>query len=127
RLQASRSLHRILQGEWLSYKHFEKWSGRQKLAATIRRSIWRCSFISAKAAPSRNAVAQGSFTRYSGRSTGSYGLAERRPRPDGDWIRKSSSFFPDLSCAVSHRGCFPRPAQVSPGWAGFLYFGNTWG
>jgi hypothetical protein len=56
-----------------------------------------------------------------------YCLGERRARPDGDWIRKSSSFLPDLSCAVSQRGCFPRPAQVSAGWAGFLYFGNTCG
>jgi len=38
------------------------------------------------------------------------------------WIRrrqdpKSSSFFPDLSCAVSQRGCFPRPAKSrTAGW-----------
>jgi len=43
----------------------------------------------------------------------------------GDLIRKSSSFFPDLSCAVSQRGCFPRPAQVSDGRLGFLNFGTT--
>jgi hypothetical protein len=42
-------------------------------------------------------------------------------------IRKSSIRFPDLSCAVSQRGFFPRPAQVSDGFAGFLYFGNTFG
>jgi hypothetical protein len=36
-------------------------------------------------------------------------------RSDDGRIRKSSSFFPDLSCAVSQRGCFPRPAQVSDG------------
>ena len=54
-------------------------------------------------------------------------LAERRARPDPGWIRKSSSFFPDLSWAVSQRGCLPLPAQVSAGWAGFLYFGNTCG
>ena len=54
-------------------------------------------------------------------------LAERRARPDAGWIRKSSSFFPDLSWAVSQRGCLPLPAQVSAGWAGFLYFGNTCG
>jgi hypothetical protein len=40
-------------------------------------------------------------------------------------IRKSSIRFPDLSCAVSQRGFFPRPAQVSDGSAEFLYFGNT--
>ena len=33
-------------------------------------------------------------------------------------IRKSSIRFPDLSCAVSQRGFFPRPAQVSDGSAG---------
>jgi hypothetical protein len=33
---------------------------------------------------------------------------------------------PELAdCAVSQRGFFPRPAQVSDGFAGFLYFGNT--
>jgi hypothetical protein len=42
-------------------------------------------------------------------------------------IRKSSIRFPDLSCAVNQRGFFPRPAQVSDGFAGFLYFGNTFG
>jgi len=42
-------------------------------------------------------------------------------------IRKSSIRFPDLSCAVSQRGFFPRPAQVSDGSAGFLYFGKTCG
>jgi hypothetical protein len=42
-------------------------------------------------------------------------------------IRKSSSFFPDLSSADSQRGCFPRPDQVSEGRAGFLYFGKTCG
>ena len=47
-------------------------------------------------------------------------------RPDNS-IRKSSSFFPDLSCAVSQRGCLPRPAQVSDGRSGFLYFGRTRG
>jgi len=36
-------------------------------------------------------------------------------RPDAGWIRKSSSFFPDLSWAVSQRGCLPLPAQVSAG------------
>src|SRR5262245_23793029 len=59
-------------------------------------------------------------------------LLFRRPLPcaaaprriDAGRIRKSSSFFPDLSSAVSQRGCFPRPAQVSAGWAGFLYFGK---
>src|SRR5438874_1920863 len=62
-------------------------------------------------------------------------LLFRRPLPcaaaprriDAGRIRKSSSFFPDLSSAVSQRGCFPRPAQVSAGRAGFLYFGKTCG
>jgi hypothetical protein len=45
----------------------------------------------------------------------------------GRTIRKSSSFFPDLSSADSQRGCFPRPDQVSDGRAGFLYFGKTCG
>jgi hypothetical protein len=59
-------------------------------------------------------------------------LLFRRLRPcaaalGAGWIRKSSSFFPDLSSAVSQRGCFPRPAQVSDGRAGFLYFGKTCG
>ncbi len=53
--------------------------------------------------------------------------APRRVRSDDGWIRKSSRFFPDLSCAVSQRGCFPRPAQVSDGRVGFLYFGKTCG
>jgi hypothetical protein len=42
-------------------------------------------------------------------------------------IRKSSICFPDLSCAASQRGFFPRPAQVSDGSAGFRYFGKTCG
>jgi hypothetical protein len=63
-------------------------------------------------------------------------LLFRRPLPcaaavprriDAGRIRKSSSFFPDLSSAVSQRGCFPRPAQVSASRAGFLYFGKTCG
>lgn len=62
-------------------------------------------------------------------------LLFRRPPPcaaaprriDAGPIRKSSSFFPDLSSAVSQRGCFPRPAQVSAGRTGFLYFGKPAG
>src|SRR5262250_1820358 len=38
-------------------------------------------------------------------------------------IRKSSSFFPPLIAATSHRGLAPRPAQVSPD--GPRYFGGT--
>jgi hypothetical protein len=53
--------------------------------------------------------------------------AAPRPIDIGRTIRKSSSFFPDLSSAVSQRGCFPRPDQVSNGRAGFLYFGKTSG
>ena len=52
-------------------------------------------------------------------------LARRRALSEGGSIRKSLSFFPDLSCAVSQRGCFPRPVQVSDGCLGFLYFGTT--
>ena len=37
-------------------------------------------------------------------------------------IRKSSICFPELSCADNQRGLFPRPAQVSDGSTGFLYF-----
>lgn len=44
-----------------------------------------------------------------------------------DLILKSSIRFPDLSCLVTHRGCLPRPAQVSEGFSGFLNFGNTGG
>ena len=58
---------------------------------------------------------------------GNYYRVLRRARPGRVWIRKSSSFFLALSCAVSQRGCFPRPAQVSDGLAGLLYFGNTCG
>ena len=58
---------------------------------------------------------------------GNYYRVLRRARPGRVWIRKSSSCFPALSCAVSQRGCFPRPAQVSDGLAGLLYFGNTCG
>ncbi len=58
---------------------------------------------------------------------GNYYRVLRRARPGRVWIRKSSSFFPALSCADSQRGCFPRPAQVSDGLAGLLYFGNTCG
>src|SRR5712671_2863521 len=58
---------------------------------------------------------------------GGHYLARRRVRLDDGLIRKSSSFFPDLSCRVSQWGCFPRPAQVSDGWVGFLYFGKTRG
>src|ERR1700681_1764175 len=42
-------------------------------------------------------------------------------------IRKSSIGFPDLSCAVSQRGFFPRPVQVSEGCSGFRNFGKTVG
>ena len=42
-------------------------------------------------------------------------------------IRKSSMRFPDLSCLLSQRGCFPRPAHVSDGSSGFLNFGETGG
>src|SRR5215510_5321762 len=38
-------------------------------------------------------------------------------------IKKSSSFFPPLIAATSHRGLAPRPAQVSPD--GPRYFGGT--
>src|SRR5215510_9270310 len=38
-------------------------------------------------------------------------------------IRKSSSFFPPLIAATSHRGLAPRPAHVSP--EGPRYFGGT--
>jgi len=54
-------------------------------------------------------------------------FTERRPRLLDRRIRKSSSFFPDRSCAASQRGCFPRPAHVSCGCSGLRYFGNTWG
>ena len=49
------------------------------------------------------------------------------PRSTERAFRKSSSRFPELSCAVSQRGCFPRPDQVSKGSSGFLYFENTCG
>src|SRR5262249_59659786 len=38
-------------------------------------------------------------------------------------IKKSSSFFPPLIAATSHRGLAPRPAQVSP--EGLRYFAGT--
>jgi hypothetical protein len=38
-------------------------------------------------------------------------------------IKKSSSIFPSLIAATSHRGLAPRPAQVSP--EGLRYFGGT--
>lgn len=38
--------------------------------------------------------------------------------------RKSSRFFPAASCAVSQRGCLPRPLHVSPV-RSFLYFAAT--
>jgi hypothetical protein len=53
-------------------------------------------------------------------------LAERRARSD-DANSEIVGFLPDRSCAVSQRGCFPRPAQVSDGSAGFLYLGKTCG
>jgi hypothetical protein len=56
-----------------------------------------------------------------------YRLAARLARPDDGAIRKSASFLPVLSCAVSQRGRLPRPDQVSAGSAGFRYFGNTLG
>src|SRR5271156_6113787 len=40
-------------------------------------------------------------------------------------IRKSSSFFPPLTAALSQRGLRPRPAQVSVGFSGLRYFGAT--
>jgi len=43
-------------------------------------------------------------------------------------IRKSFTFFLlDRSCAVSQRGCLPRPDQVSAGFFGFRYLGKTFG
>jgi hypothetical protein len=61
-----------------------------------------------------------------GEKQGPFAPARRAQAYEGR-IRKSSSSLPDLSSAVSQRGCFPRPAQVSPGCAGFLYFGATCG
>ena len=37
-------------------------------------------------------------------------------------IMNSSILWPVLSAAVSHRGCFPRPDQVSKGSSGFRYW-----
>jgi hypothetical protein len=42
-------------------------------------------------------------------------------------IRKSSIRLPDFNFAVSQRGVFPRPAQVSDGRSGFRNFGITVG
>jgi hypothetical protein len=56
-----------------------------------------------------------------------FALPPRCVRLDDGRIRKSSSFFPDLSFAVSQRGCLPRPAQVSEGLSGFRYLGRTRG
>jgi hypothetical protein len=42
-------------------------------------------------------------------------------------IKKSSIFLPALSCATIHRGCLPRPAQVSDGSEGFRNLGTTGG
>jgi hypothetical protein len=42
-------------------------------------------------------------------------------------IRRSSTFFPDLSCVCTQCGCFPRPDQVSAGLSGLRYFGWTFG
>ena len=42
-------------------------------------------------------------------------------------ILKSSIRLPDLSCATTQRGCFPRPDQVSEGLSGFRYLGKTGG
>ena len=36
-----------------------------------------------------------------------------------DWILKSSIVLPAFSAETSHRGCLPRPDQVSEGTAGF--------
>jgi hypothetical protein len=51
----------------------------------------------------------------------------KRYRCEDRLIRKSSNLFPDRSCTVSQRGCFPRPAHVSAGFFGFRYFGRTLG
>ena len=40
---------------------------------------------------------------------------------------ESPSLLPDRSCAVSQRGCLPRPDQVSAGFFGFRYLGRTFG
>src|SRR3979490_608306 len=42
-------------------------------------------------------------------------------------IKKSSIFLPALSCVTIHRGCLPRPAQVSDGSEGFRNLGRTGG
>src|SRR5215471_8977912 len=58
---------------------------------------------------------------------------ERRRRPEpsfkasGSAIRNSSSLCPERSAATSHRGCLPRPDQVSVGTDGLKYFGITFG
>jgi hypothetical protein len=54
-------------------------------------------------------------------------LSLRTAAPYGRFIRKSSSFLPDRSCATSQRGCFPRPAQVSLRFFGLRYLGTTFG
>jgi hypothetical protein len=45
----------------------------------------------------------------------------------GAQIRNSSSRCPDCSAVASHRGCLPRPDQVSSGADGLQYFGRTFG
>jgi hypothetical protein len=54
-------------------------------------------------------------------------LSLRIAAPYARFIWKSSSFLPDRSSATSHRGCFPRPAQVSPRLLGLRYLGKTLG
>jgi hypothetical protein len=39
-------------------------------------------------------------------------------------ISNSSTLFPDLSCALPQRGCFPRPDQVSSGLSGLRLWLN---
>jgi len=51
----------------------------------------------------------------------------RHVASSGTEIRSSSSLCPDCSAATSHRGCLPRPDQVSVGADGLRYFGRTFG
>src|SRR6516162_1726340 len=57
----------------------------------------------------------------------SAGPSSQRPQCYWPRIRKSFAFLPDRSCAVSQRGCLPRPDQVSAGFFGFRYLGRTFG
>jgi hypothetical protein len=94
------------------------------LAMLAQQGNWRLSGTVGSlspAAPPREGKHLFEFHRKHSGQGHRFDLRFFRPFPAA--IKKSSSFFPSLIAATSHRGFAPRPAQVSPD--GPRYFGGT--